>query len=986
MQSKTNKNLAIFLLCFLLLAVGSCSNGTPTTPVPANPSAPVLHPTFLPPTVPLPTANPIPTIPAPTPTIQPESLMSIRGVWVNAFLKRGFASGYYPGEFIHDFDVVNPSVGNTAGEEVGLQLGLMKQMGLNTLLFELRASDPTYVPGPFKPPVCNMGPALGLQYPQPTDLEIKNLLRFFDLAQSKGLKIVLVLNNNHVEEQPPTYNQTWIDSIVRAVKDHPALELLIFGGQPRIVGKGPNAFCGLPAEPSLWEGFGSQSANYIEWVFRYAHSIGVPYRKLSVEAIVGNYYAMNGAPGYEGVTGNHIWDPLVVLKQIFDDLAVPDDQRTYAISFDEHRKCDFPFSGLACPQDASPHAWALETIQNVYKVVGTGNGARVIASEFTLGTNIPDNSPKGVGYRLIPYQDWNTELATEDLLWVMQAYGVDGAIFFPWVSDYDYNESNPIYSEAVLKRGNGFAFNPVKDILQKIFPAGPDQKPDMTPAKTPPVFFSASASLATVKNGDRITITVNLGRTHNFVSADLTDLDPALGNALTLVDQGDGTYSGTAVLSMWNSTPNGSRQVKLRAMDLREQTSTSSLLVELNNPAPILDKTPPDDDFTGLALDSEKWTAQTSGGGQVTQNGKLSLSLGSAVSSSDHVSSTWQFTGDFDVQVGFDIRDGWASPAQEHLDGATLGAMIDGKIYHLTRLRSGSEDKFFPYSDAIWINLGKLSDATSGTYRLIRAGSQLFFLYDIGKGWQSVGEVDVPPGPASIYLANASVNVSQAFTTSFDHFHINSGRTNYAPGFEVPAVVLDSHPPDDDFTGNQLDPSRWLTQINGSGRVEQVGRLALTVDDSPATCNVTVSSNWQFSGDFDVQVDFMIGTGWVAPPLEHLDGATMGANINGQVYHLTRLRSDQEDKLFPWSNFVTNIGVGEPTTALSGKYRLLRTGTSLYLVYDIGSGWRKLAEVDVPAGPAGIYLAIGSINASTGFTTYFNNFKINSGLTNYREP
>jgi hypothetical protein len=43
----------------------------------------------------------------------------------------------------------------------------------------------------------------------------------------------------------------------------------------------------------------------------------------------------------------------------------------------------------------------------------------------------------------------------------------------------------------------------------------------------------------------------------------------------------------------------------------------------------------------------------------------------------------------------------------------------------------------------------------------------------------------------------------------------------------------------------------------------------------------------------------------------------------------------------------------------------------------------KLASATVPSDPAQITLGNASVNASMAFNTYFDNFKINSGLTTY---
>jgi len=141
-----------------------------------------------------------------------ENKLNIRGLYV-LFERRGWASGFYSGDAVnqlHNFDAV---VGSTVAQEIALQLDEMKKMGVNTITFELRSSDSYWDPGPFDPPECNIGPVLGLQYPNPTPTEINNLVSFFNLVAGKQMKILLRLINTHMEEQPPANNAIWLNAI-----------------------------------------------------------------------------------------------------------------------------------------------------------------------------------------------------------------------------------------------------------------------------------------------------------------------------------------------------------------------------------------------------------------------------------------------------------------------------------------------------------------------------------------------------------------------------------------------------------------------------------------------------------------------------------------------------------------------------------------------------------------------------------------------------
>jgi len=189
--------------------------------------------------------------------------------------------------------------------------------------------------------------------------------------------------------------------------------------------------------------------------------------------------------------------------------------------------------------------------------------------------------------------------------------------------------------------------------------------------------------------------------------------------------------------------------------------------------------------------------------------------------------------------------------------------------------------------------------------------------------------------------------------------------------------------PNDDFESSRLDVSKWKGWVNGNGDIRQRdNRILLRVGNTPATANTTVTSTWQLDGDFDIQIDFEIGEGWSAPKNDHLDGATLGVDIAGHTYHITRLRTKADDLLFAWDGAGQSLAT-LPTHIIKGRYQIVRKDNSLYLNYDIGKGWQNLATVVVADSPANVYFANGSINASQTFTTYFDNFKINSGSTKY---
>ncbi len=695
-------------------------------------------------------------------------LLPVRGLYVS-FERRGFGSGYYSGEAISNFTNFDDAVGHTVEEEISQQLDVMKQMGVNTITYELRSADPNNT-GPFVFPSCNINTVLGLQYPQPTATEINNLGAFLDLLQSKGIKLFLRLVNTHMEEEPPTNNELWLGTILNAIKDHPALDLVLFEGSSHWIdtnGDDVDDACGIPAEPPFWMGPATNVAGYVEWAVAYAHSLGMPYRKLSAEAVVGDYYAINQGPSGPRATNSHLWDSIYVLKTIFDDLAIPIDQRTYAISFGEHRKCTTARQ-LPCT-DTNPHQWAIETITDVFNVIGRNNGARTVATEMSL-LDTEDAS-------------WNTELALESLVWVMKSYGVDGGCFYHWTNFNYWEEYDPSIQIPIKKRGAEFIYNPVKDILENLYTKGQTNSLNLTPEAIPPVFSSVSTTPTVVKNGDTFRISATLPETQLFVTANMLELDTTRAIPIVLIDQGDGTYARDVTISLWNEAGNGIKNLQINAMDFWSNVASTPIGIELNNPPPLLDTAPPNDNFDGLLIDGAKWETESIGGGTITQNDRLILTTSDGYAfSSAKVKSHWNFTGDFDAQVDFQISSGWSCPATDHLDGANFGVIINGDTYLITRLRrDNGDDAVFAWSSTGTLLGEAVTTSLTGKLRAIRTGNTLILLFDFGTGWRELARTTVASNPAQIYMGNGSINASQVITSYLDNFRINSGITTYVP-------------------------------------------------------------------------------------------------------------------------------------------------------------------------------------------------------------
>ncbi len=521
----------LLLMAIVLVILGACA------PVAQGPAPVAQEPTATPP---------------PTPTPNP-NLLPVRGLLVQ-FDRGGARDGYWSGQVLQLFDTYDSPVGRLVREEVSAQLDEMVKLGVNTIRFELRSSTPEAAGNAFVAPICALPPVLGLQYPQPTDLELKNLVEFFDVVQSKGIKIELELINTHMDEQPPTRNSTWLGAILNAVKDHPALDWVGFDGAPHRLSSG---MCGGPAEAPLWDGPGSIPAAYIQWAMQYGHSLGLPWRAMSAEAIVGDYYSFMQGPGGSEMTDRHHWDPVYTLKTIFDNLNIPDDQRTYALSWYEHPKC-MTARELDCTE-IGPHAWAIETAQHVRDVVGNGNGARIIAPEMGLYASEPD-------------WNWTTEQALESLVWVMKQYGIDGGSFWRWVDFTNAEEHDPRLATPIKKRGVGFAYNPIAGVMKQLYTMGYAEDAAFDPAAAATASVATAASMASTAQAR-----LSAPPDDTFAAAALDDFkwvpDVTAGasltndGALTLSTDGSQASAGASVASRWLFTGDFDMQVDWRLGD-----------------------------------------------------------------------------------------------------------------------------------------------------------------------------------------------------------------------------------------------------------------------------------------------------------------------------------------------------------------------------------------------------------------------------------
>ena len=366
------------------------------------------------------------------------TLLPTRGLWVQ-FERRGDSSRYWTGEAVQTFNDFDALLGHKVSDEIALQLDAMKALGVNTISLELRTADPTE--GNFVYPACNINPALGFQYPQPTPTELTNIIPLFDLINSKGIKVVLVLVNTHMEDQ--TNSAIWVKAILNVVKTHPALDFVVFNGSAHYIdsnGDGTPDSCGIPAEAPLYLGPTSIPAQYVQFAISTAMGLGMPTSQLGAGTPAGDFFTDSQPPAGPEATDRHLWKPTSIMKGIFDKLGIPAEARVYALSFYEHHKCATARQ-LACV-DAAPADWADQTLADVRSIVGPN--ARIMAYEMGLLTPPPS--------------DWSASSTLASLVTVLEKYNASGGSYWHWTSAFQSEESDPNFVEPIKKRGVAFNY------------------------------------------------------------------------------------------------------------------------------------------------------------------------------------------------------------------------------------------------------------------------------------------------------------------------------------------------------------------------------------------------------------------------------------------------------------------------------------------------------------------------------------------------
>ena len=200
-------------------------------------------------------------------------------------------------------------------------------------------------------------------------------------------------------------------------------------------------------------------------------------------------------------------------------------------------------------------------------------------------------------------------------------------------------------------------------------------------------------------------------------------------------------------------------------------------------------------------------------------------------------------------------------------------------------------------------------------------------------------------------------------------------------------LAIELHELNDSFDGTILDYEKWDNRSSNGGKISQNDSLVLSTSTDSGVSIPQVFTQYQLLGDFDVQVEFRIGTGWTSPerssdPNNPRIGMGMIVWIDEPHWIIiTKSKNKYNENIMVYSP-LPGMGLlaSIPNNSQTGKFRIVRVGSDMTLKYDTGKGWQDLYKTTAFSRPA--HIAFQS-SGNYAFTTYFDNYKINSGMTSY---
>jgi hypothetical protein len=373
-----------------------------------------------------------------------------------------------------------------------------------------------------------------------------------------------------------------------------------------------------------------------------------------------------------------------------------------------------------------------------------------------------------------------------------------------------------------------------------------------------------------------------------------------------------------------------------------------------------------DDDFTGTDLDTpNSYLWSLTGTQRVPYIKTNRVRFWIAVGSTDvqYLISKYRISGDCDISVDYELI---SQPTTGVRFTQLFITSIESNSTVVLQRRYESSEKYYTNRsiNGTWDTaVSTATSDTTATFRIVRSGTTVSLYADEDL-------LDTFTWLSEDFLVNlgSQTNVAQSYTADFDNFTVNSG-TIVWPELEDTFDGDDGDAPNIDLWSNTSTTSSLM----------DIQSNQLSIDITSETTSMLCRSKFVLSGDFDIQVDFAhtglgstssIYFGFMITEKDDETDEQIGLDIRysaGSTYYFSGAKVGGS-----W-----DLDSSTTTTDTSGKFRCVRTGSTVYNYY-WNSGWTLIDSHTCPDGDLFVHLRL-TTTANITFSGTFDNFVVNSG-------
>jgi large repetitive protein len=343
----------------------------------------------------------------------------------------------------------------------------------------------------------------------------------------------------------------------------------------------------------------------------------------------------------------------------------------------------------------------------------------------------------------------------------------------------------------------------------------------------------------------------------------------------------------------------------------------------------------PDDDFSGAAVNRNRWGINAVSGGVIPTivGEQLQLDTTSITNSASWVTANFSIDGDFDIQVDYEIN----RFTNQFSHALLIASPEDGGEFRVGR----AGNYYQSYRNPPLTNYVTSSSDTKGKLRLTRTGDVAKSWYWNGSQWVNHYTWTVSTAPVRFTLDVTNWIGTEQLHVKFDNFTVNSGRIKTVKQTVDSVRLL---PLSDNFDDGILNRDRW-NLWGKSDENESLGFFHLTSNAASVwhgiTLKVPLKGNFSAVSKYKNFSASPTHIDWGAYQMLGTDGPSgfyIVRHSNSQTYYQPGGQTIRGTSFVNGENyyFGTNI-IPYPSDA--GAFQLRKDGTTGYTDFWDGSKW-----------------------------------------------